>query len=498
MDSSGNSAELHAFLNWFKRGGGNVHSSVGITNFPLMGRGAVALQDLKKDTVIFTLPRSLTLSTRTSLLPSKFGEREWKKFQLHRGWVGLILCMLWEDAAGDDGKWSGYLCMLPDRFETPMFWDEDSLQELQGTTILDRIGKAEAEKDYHEKLLPAVNARPDLFPITDIASHYSLERYHIMGSRILSRSFHLERWEGSDYDDQRHTGIASASDGMDVDTIAKEPIEEVMDQVVDEDGVSGDEDEDEDDPSDVAMVPLADMLNAQYESENAKLCYDSEDLQMVCIRDIQCGEQIWNTYGNPPNSELLRRYGHIDLIPMANGAQGNPADVVDIRADVIVEILSMQDENAQGRLLERIDWWLEEGGDDIFTLDNSLALPNAFISLIRLLSLSKDEWEKTRAKGKVPKPIEDMDILRVAESVLTKKLGSYRTALEEDEALLNVTRPSCIKFRAIVVRLGEKRLLRGALQEIVKKLAGNGNVDKKRCRLETENMAQSGKKARHR
>ena len=55
-----------------------------------------------------------------------------------------------------------------------MFWDAEDLQELQGTTIfgeycvlrivrillirqvLDKIGKADAEKEYGEKLIPAV------------------------------------------------------------------------------------------------------------------------------------------------------------------------------------------------------------------------------------------------------------------------------------------------------------------------------------------------------
>ena len=63
----------------------------------------------QKDTIIFTLPRSLTLSTRTSSLPSKFGERQWSKHGLHKGWIGLILCMLWEEASGEEGKWNGYL-----------------------------------------------------------------------------------------------------------------------------------------------------------------------------------------------------------------------------------------------------------------------------------------------------------------------------------------------------------------------------------------------------
>lgn len=36
-----------AFLNWFTKNGGTLHSAVGITQFPGMGRGAVALEDIE-------------------------------------------------------------------------------------------------------------------------------------------------------------------------------------------------------------------------------------------------------------------------------------------------------------------------------------------------------------------------------------------------------------------------------------------------------------------
>lgn len=102
---------------------------------------------------------------------------------------------------------------------------------------------------------------------------------------------------------------------------------------------------------------------------------------MICTRDIPSGEQIvssshalilllahlhqWNTYGDPPNSDLLRRYGHVDIIPLGNGVQGNPADVVDIRADAVLDVFRSQTQNDKESLLERIDWWLEEGGDEL-------------------------------------------------------------------------------------------------------------------------------------
>lgn len=71
---------------------------------------------------------------------------------------------------------------------------------------------------------------------------------------------------------------------------------------------------------------------------------------------------------------MLRRYGHVDIIPLSNGVQGNPADVVDIRADVVLDIVRSQRQNGSESLLERIEWWLEEGGDELSWFSNLIQL----------------------------------------------------------------------------------------------------------------------------
>ena len=85
--------------------------------------------------------------------------------------------------------------------------------------------------------------------------------------------------------------------------------------------------------SDIAMTPIADILNARNGCDNVRHClgdsramltasqvrlfYEKDTLNMVAVRPIECGEQIWNTHGDPPNTDLLRRYGHVDIIPLS-------------------------------------------------------------------------------------------------------------------------------------------------------------------------------------
>ncbi len=179
----------------------------------------------------------------------------------------------------------------------------------------DKIGRDDAERDYYEKLVPAVEvrarnpfsdtapphptaphsqSRPDLFPEDKLDRYFSVERYHLNGSRILSRSFHVEKWKGEHTEgdsDEEGAGGAEDESAMDVDPQEGSAVAHV-DEPVQEDAPGSDaeepqlvveaeeddsDDEDREDPADVAMVPMADMLNARFESEN--VC----DLFLPCV-----------------------------------------------------------------------------------------------------------------------------------------------------------------------------------------------------------------------
>jgi SET domain-containing protein 6 len=123
-------------VDWFTAHNGTFdRSALAFAQIDSLGRGAFALRDLQVQPhlfffsrfcwkhgqlnplqpqpghTLFTLPRHLTLSTRTSSLPSLIGEADWKKHGLHVGWAGLILCLMWEAAQGTSSKWSTYLGM---------------------------------------------------------------------------------------------------------------------------------------------------------------------------------------------------------------------------------------------------------------------------------------------------------------------------------------------------------------------------------------------------
>jgi SET domain-containing protein 6 len=132
----------------------------------------------------------------------------------------------------------------------------------------------------------------ELFPPETWAKHYSLDMFHMMGSRILSRSFSVEPWHSTDAD--------TRNDEDDLEEIGDSP----------QDSNLVEESDEEEDTSCIAMVPMADMLNARFGTENvsdniyrqpnfkilmqcqSKLFHEETCLRMVTTGPIKSGDQI--------------------------------------------------------------------------------------------------------------------------------------------------------------------------------------------------------------
>lgn len=117
-----------------------------------------------------------------------------------------------------------------------------------------------------------------------------------MGSRILSRSFHVERAEGEGSHSEEAAAAADISvdsqgSAMSVDADDAAPIGTEGDGMNDD---SESEDEEAEDPADVAMVPMADMLNARYSSENVSDTFFARLLLNIVFRR-DCSTSKWSS-----------------------------------------------------------------------------------------------------------------------------------------------------------------------------------------------------------
>ena len=112
----------------------------------------------------------------------------------------------------------------------------------------------------------------DLFGAEHPNSRFSLEAYHIMGSRILSRSFQVEaqpRVDASHTPTQAHEDAEMGSSLPQGD----DNMEDIEDDA---------ESDDDDDPGNVAMVPMADMLNARYGCANVSEPFAPPRVSLTC------------------------------------------------------------------------------------------------------------------------------------------------------------------------------------------------------------------------
>ncbi|GAA5999605.1 hypothetical protein JCM5350_008121 [Sporobolomyces pararoseus] len=443
------------FLEWFKATGGTVHEAVGFKQFDGMGRGAVALQDIEADTLLFSIPRSILLTTSTSALPSLLPSDEWQELS---GWTPLILSMMYECLRTD--TWTPYFELLPEEksFNSLMFWNEEELKELTGSTVLSKIGKEDADQAFEETVKPFVKKHEKVFGNSE---DYTLDLFHYMGSLVLSRSFH-------------------------VDHKAKDEEEE--------DDSDDEEEEEREDVADVAAVPFADLLNAKSGCDNARLFYEPQTLNMMSTSRIPAGSQIFNTYADPPNSDLLRRYGHVD--------EKNDADLVEVGLEDVAQLVG-EGRGLEGDEIEkRAEFLLDVGIDDVFAIETSHTLPDELISAIRAFLLTPEELAKSQKKESPPKPKIDSDVAEWAKKLLEKREKDYETTIEYDEELLKDSNLPPRKRMAVIVRLGEKRILRATRSQLEDEfptgaVASNETDSKKKKRSrEGQRDGSNGKKSK--
>lgn len=95
----------------------------------------------------------------------------------------------------------------------------------------------------------------------------------MMGSRILSRSFHVEPWHDTISEDSINAGLEDTNEGVNG---------KLADSPQDTDSPEETDAEDDEESVIIAMVPMADMLNARFESENVSI----GDLQSINLTII--------------------------------------------------------------------------------------------------------------------------------------------------------------------------------------------------------------------
>ncbi len=385
-----------------------------------------------------------------------------------------------------DSKWAPYLAILPSNLESLVFWTDDELLELQASAVLRKIGRASAEAMFTQHLA------------TLGLDNYNVDMCHKVASTIMAYAFDIP---------ERSPADGNEANPLQNTLQMNSETDEESDDLVSDDG--------RDEITTLTMVPLADMLNADADRNNARLCCDNEDLEMRTIKFIAKGEEIFNDYGPLPQSDLLRRYGYVT----DNYAS---YDVVELWTDSILPLFRIQgafsihghstlspltneEWKKRNQLAEREDVYEESydivhlGPDGRSILDEMLAL--FYIFLVDNDTFASIEASQTALPSRSKMTTELMG--QVLVTVLQLREKEYATTLEEDETLLRQDHLSHRKRMAIKVRLGEKRVLREAVLEAksfsgsnkrmrIPETAANNHGEKRKL----DNMPRKNKRGR--
>ncbi|XP_043935456.1 N-lysine methyltransferase SETD6 [Protopterus annectens] len=240
------------------------------------------------------------------------------------------------------------------------------------------------------------------------------------------------------------------------------------------------EEEDEKDPNPPMMVPVADLLN-HVANHNANLEYASGCLKMVCVRAIHRGEEVFNTYGELANWQLLHMYGFAEPFPT------NTNDAVDIQMMTVFKAALQAAKTEEEQNLVHEKWHLlcqleMVGEEGAFVIGQSEVLTEEELhTTLKVLTMSVEDftefkesegWEEededacTLSHNKIQKLKPSWKQLLHSSILLT--LQAFSSDLEADKCLINDQKAyrglSKIEKYALHVRYGQKMLLHKLLQ----------------------------------
>uniref|UniRef100_A0A8C9LT65 N-lysine methyltransferase SETD6 n=1 Tax=Piliocolobus tephrosceles TaxID=591936 RepID=A0A8C9LT65_9PRIM len=303
---------------------------------------------------------------------------------------------------------------------------------LQGTGVPEAVEKdlANIRSEYHSIVLPFMEAHPDLFSLRV----RSLELYHQLVALVMAYSF-------------------------------QEPLEE---------------EEDEKEPNSPVMVPAADILN-HLANHNANLEYSANCLRMVATQPIPKGHEIFNTYGQMANWQLIHMYGFVEPYP------DNTDDTADIQMVTVREAALQGTKTEAERLLayERWDFLckLEMVGEEgAFVIGREEVLTEEeLITTLKVLCMPAEEFrelkdqdgggDNKREEGSLT--ITNIPKLKASWRQLLRNsvlltLQTYATDLKTDQDLLSnkevYAKLSWREQQALQVRYGQKMILHQLLE----------------------------------
>ncbi|KAH0451273.1 hypothetical protein IEQ34_018572 [Dendrobium chrysotoxum] len=291
------SRRLRAFKRWMKSHGFVYSDALEFVDSIDSGFSVRALCDLKEGDLVATIPKSSCLTIRTSGISSVIDDAGLG------GFLGLAMALMYERSLGAASPWEGYLQLLPERECVPLVWSLEEVDKLLVGTELHKIiieDKKFLYEDWKEYIEPLIQSRPlEIDP-----DSFGIEQYFSAKSLISSRSFQIDEYHGS--------GMVPLADMFNHKTGA-ENVHFTL--------TSSSSGSDDDIDADI-FYAFDDEKPSVKNFTNTSVSDPIGTLEMIVVKEVEAGGEVFNTYGSMGNAALLHRYGFTE--------PDNPYNIVNI------------------------------------------------------------------------------------------------------------------------------------------------------------------------
>ncbi|KAG2258316.1 hypothetical protein Bca52824_077610 [Brassica carinata] len=460
-----------------------------------------ASRDLKEGDVVANISKTACLTVKTS------GAREMIESAELDGPLALSVAIMYERGLGEESPWAGYLQILPFQEDLPLVWPVDELDSLlSGTEIHKDVKKDHGlvYEDWEENIVPLTS----LLPGNVDPGSFGIKEYLAAKSLIASRSFEIDDYHG--------WGMVPLADLFnhktgeeDVHFTAELPHSESDSEAEDtDDNDDASEATDEDEPSTKNSSSPEPSLEGENTDEEAKeeenssmLQDDVSSLEMIMVKNVPAGVEVYNTYGLIGNAALLHRYGFTELDNLYN--------IVNIDLELVTEWSTSSYTSRYTRA--RLALWRKLGYNseyfevspagepetELLILLNILLLPDETYSKLDTTGdcVSKEGREITIGKHKVVFGEEscssdvlltDDGVCEALLAIVDKRESMYGTTSTLGDDVVRLE--SCVLprdrrlYHSLVLRVSERRILeklRSIVREKVDELSSGGKRRKK-------------------
>ncbi|XP_059656239.1 ribosomal lysine N-methyltransferase 3 [Cornus florida] len=293
------------------------------------GGGSICVRavcDLHEEDLVATIPKQSCLTIKTSRASHLIEAAGLD------GLLGLSVALMYEKSLGEDSPWFGYLQLLPhSEYCTPLLWTLEQIDSLLSGTELHKIveeDKALICEDWKECILPLLASAPlELNP-----DFFGIEQYFAARSLIASRSFEIDDYHGF--------GMVPLADLFNHKTGAEDVHFTTVSSHLEPDNDAEDEDKNEYD-----NAGDGESLDQNLEEDEPTV------LEMIIVKDVKAGAEVFNTYGSLGNAALLHRYGFTE--------PDNPYDIVNIGLELVHKWSSSLFSGRHSR--SRLSFWRKLG-----------------------------------------------------------------------------------------------------------------------------------------